>query len=149
MKSSCLLRRTASSEVKKIRTRTYQSWSAKIEEADAFIFVTAEYDFNYPAPLRNALEFLYLVWGYKAAGIVSYDGVSGGTRATKSLMGDLTAFKMVPLTEAVNFPFFTKNNITEEGTFTANEVSQKAAQTMLKELVRWTEDLQLIKAYKA
>ena len=32
-------------------------WSAKIDEADAFIFVTAEYDYNYPAPLRNALEY--------------------------------------------------------------------------------------------
>src|ERR1035437_1936385 len=33
-----------------------KQWSAKIDAADAFVFVTAEYDFNYPAPLRNALE---------------------------------------------------------------------------------------------
>ena len=26
-----------------------KQWSAKIEEADAFIFVTAEYDYSYPA----------------------------------------------------------------------------------------------------
>ena len=32
-----------------------KQWSAKIEEADAFVFVTAEYDYNYPAPLRNAV----------------------------------------------------------------------------------------------
>src|SRR5690606_29575942 len=37
-------------------------WSAKIDEADAFIFVTAEYDHNYPAPLRNALEYLVQEW---------------------------------------------------------------------------------------
>ena len=41
-----------------------KKWSKLIEEADAFIFVTAEYDFNYPAPLRNALEFLYHEWEF-------------------------------------------------------------------------------------
>ncbi len=45
------------------RLRKYQHehtkrWSAKIDEAEIFIFVTAEYDYNYPAPLRNALEYL-------------------------------------------------------------------------------------------
>src|SRR5258706_7028062 len=86
-----------------------KQWSAKIEEADAFIFVTAEYDFNYPAPLRNALEYLYHEWGYKAAGFVSYGGVSGGTRATSSLKSDLPVFKIMPIYEAVNFPFFIHN----------------------------------------
>src|ERR1700712_4629105 len=66
-----------------------KQWSAKIEEADAFIFVTAEYDYNYPAPLRNALEYLFSEWNYKAAGIVSYGGVSAGTRAANSLKADL------------------------------------------------------------
>ena len=45
--------------LKKYEHEHTKQWSAKIEEADAFIFVTAEYDFNYPASLRNALEFLY------------------------------------------------------------------------------------------
>src|SRR5689334_9183014 len=35
-----------------------KKWSASINSADAFVFVTAEYDYNYPAPLRNALEYL-------------------------------------------------------------------------------------------
>lgn len=120
-------------------------WSARIEEADAFIFVTAEYDYNYPAPLRNALEYLFHEWGYKAAGIVSYGGVSAGTRASNSLKNDLATFKMVALTEAVNFPFFQKN-ITDDNEFEANEISHKAAQTMFKQLVRWTKGLKLIKA---
>ncbi|MDB5282864.1 MAG: hypothetical protein JWO06_1939 [Bacteroidota bacterium] len=122
-----------------------KQWSAKIDEADAFIFVTSEYDFNYPAPLRNALEYLFHEWGYKAAGIVSYGGVSAGTRAANSLKADLSSFKMVPIAESVNFPFFTQN-INEKGEFTANEISLKAANTMLKEILRWTKGLKLIKA---
>jgi NAD(P)H-dependent FMN reductase len=122
-------------------------WSAKIEEADAFIFVTAEYDFNYPAPLRNALEYLYHEWSFKAAGIVSYGGISGGTRAAKSLMGDLVVFKIVPLYEAVNFSFFQKS-INDKNEFEANEISKNAALAMLKQLVRWTKGLKTIKEDK-
>ncbi len=121
-----------------------KQWSAKIDEADAFIFVTAEYDYNYPAPLRNALEYLVAEWAYKAAGIVSYGGVSAGTRASNSLKADLSTFKIVPLTESVNFPFF-QQNINDEEKFVANEISYKAAQNMLKQLARWTKGLKIIK----
>lgn len=109
--------------------------------------MTAEYDYNYPAPLRNALEYLYHEWSYKAAGIVSYGGVSAGTRAANSLKGDLSAFKVVPITEAVNFPFFTKN-INEKDEFVVTETSVKAAEIMLKELLRWTKGLKSIKENK-
>jgi len=119
-------------------------WSAKIDEADAFIFVTGEYDYNYPAPLRNALEYLYHEWGYKAAGIVSYGGVSAGTRAANSLKADLSTFRIVPLMEAVNFPFF-QQNINDQNEFEANEVSLKAAETLLKQLLRWTKGLKTIR----
>lgn len=121
-----------------------KQWSKRIEDADAFIFVTAKYDHNYPAPLRNALEYLYKEWNYKAAGIVSYGGVSAGTRSMKSLAGDLTSFKMVPLNEAVNFPFFSKN-INDNGEFEPNEVSIKAAENMLTELLKWTKALKTIR----
>jgi NAD(P)H-dependent FMN reductase len=119
-------------------------WSVTVNEADAFIFVTAEYDFHYPAPLRNALEYLYHEWSYKAAGIVSYGGLSGGMRAANSLKGDLSTFKMVPIYEAVNFPMFSQY-ITEEGVFSPGESSYKAAELMLKEIVRWTKGLKIIK----
>lgn len=124
-----------------------KKWSAKIDEADAFIFVTAEYDYNYPAPLRNALEYLVHEWAYKAAGIVSYGGVSAGTRAVKSLTGDLSVFKMVPLMEMVNFPFF-QQNINDQNVLEANEVSHKAADAMLRAIVRWTKGLKIIKEDK-
>ncbi|WP_243732468.1 NADPH-dependent FMN reductase [Pedobacter metabolipauper] len=117
-----------------------KDWSAKISEADAFIFVTGEYNFGYPSPLRNALEYLVKEWGYKAAGIVSYGGVSAGTRAANSLKGDLSTLSIVPLSAAVNIPFFSKS-INEDEDFEANEISLKAADAMLKELLRWTKAL--------
>ncbi|HRK53620.1 MAG TPA: NAD(P)H-dependent oxidoreductase [Cyclobacteriaceae bacterium] len=130
--------------LKKYEHEHTKQWSAKIDEADAFIFVTAEYDYNYPAPLRNALEYLAKEWGYKAAGIVSYGGVSAGTRACNSLKADLSTLKIVPLTETVNFPFF-KKNINDQNELEANDISHKAAQVMFKQLIRWTKGLKLIR----
>lgn len=130
--------------LKKYEHEHTQKWSATIEEADAFIFVTAEYDYNYPAPLRNAIEYLAHEWAYKAAGIVSYGGVSAGTRAANSLKADLATMRIVPLSQAVNFSMFTQF-INENGEFVPNEVSHKAADDMLKELLRWTKGLKIIK----
>ncbi|HRN55508.1 MAG TPA: NAD(P)H-dependent oxidoreductase [Agriterribacter sp.] len=119
-------------------------WSAKIDEADAFIFVTAEYDYNYPAPLRNALEYLSQEWGYKPAAIVSYGGLSGGTRATNALKADLSTLRIVPLPESVNFPFFQKN-INDQNEFEGGEPAHKAADNMLRQLLRWAKGLKTIK----
>lgn len=131
--------------MKKYEHEHTKKWSAKIEEADAFIFVTGEYDFGYPAPLRNALEYLYTEWNYKAAGIVSYGGVSAGTRAANALKNDLATFKVVPLYEMVNIPFFTQH-LTEENVFEPTESSVRAAAGLFRELARWTKGLKTIKA---
>jgi NAD(P)H-dependent FMN reductase len=130
--------------LKKYEHEHTKKWSAKIEEADAFIFVTAEYDYNYPAPLRNAIEYLSHEWGYKAAGIVSYGGVSAGTRAANSLKNDLASLRVVTLIESVNFPFF-QQNLNDKNEFTVNDVSLKAADTMLKQLIRWSKGLKTIR----
>lgn len=122
-----------------------KKWSAVIDETDAFIFVTAEYDYNYPAPLRNALEYLVVEWGYKPAGIVSYGGVSAGTRAASKLMGDLAVFKTVALPEAVNLPFFSKS-INEQNELVVNDISKKAAKAMLDELLKWTKALKTMRS---
>lgn len=132
---------------KKYEHEHTKQWSAKIEKADALIFVTAEYDFGYPAPLRNALEYLAHEWTFKAAGIVSYGGVSAGTRASNALKNDLSTLGMVPMQVQVNIPFFTQF-INEQGLLTPNEISLKAADSLLKQLVRWTKGLKLIKENK-
>lgn len=121
-----------------------KQWSAKIDQADAFIFVTAEYNHTYPASLQNALQYLSQEWNYKAAGIVSYGGVSAGTRAYIDLKRDLLTFKIAPLVEAVNIPFFTQF-INDENRLIPNEVMERSAVAMLDELVRWSAGMKVIK----
>ncbi|MDQ6756702.1 MAG: NAD(P)H-dependent oxidoreductase [Bacteroidota bacterium] len=117
-----------------------KNWSATIASADAFIFVTPEYNYGYPASLKNALDFLYNEWNYKPVAFVSYGGIAAGTRSMQALKQVVTALKMMPLAEAVNVPFFTKY-IDEQNKFTADETIQKSAEGMLKELLKWTEAL--------
>ena len=58
-----------------------KKWAASVNAADAYVFVTPEYNFGLPPSLLNALDYVYKEWNYKPAGIVSYGGVSGGIRA--------------------------------------------------------------------
>ena len=124
-----------------------KKWSATIAAADAFIFVTPEYNFGYPASLKNALDFLYNEWTYKPVAFVSYGGIAGGTRSMQALKQVISAMNMVPVLEAVNVPFFTKY-IDEQNKFNADETIQKSAEGMLKELGRWTETLQQMRNKK-
>ena len=135
--------------LKKYQNEHTKEWSTKIDEADAFIFVTAEYNHSYPAPLRNALHYLSNEWAYKAAGIVSYGGVSAGTRAYKDLKGDLPTLSIAPLMPAVHIPFFTQFIDEDNSIFVPNEELEKSAGAMLNELVRWTAGMKIIKDNKA
>jgi hypothetical protein len=55
-----------------------------------------------------------------------------------------TAFKMVPMVEAVNIPFFAQ--LLENGVFKSNQTHDKAATVMLDELLRWTGALKVLRA---
>lgn len=121
-----------------------RNWSRMIDVADAFIFVTPEYNHSYPAPLKNALDFLFKEWAYKPVGLVSYGGIAAGTRAAQALKPVLNALKLIPLTEAVTIPFFTKL-IDDTGQFNATEELEKSAAGMLNALEKWAEALSVLR----
>nr|WP_294107499.1 NAD(P)H-dependent oxidoreductase [Providencia sp.] len=57
------------------------AWSKKIQEADAYIFVFPQYNWGYPAALKNAIDHLYKEWNKKPAMMVSYANRGGGKAA--------------------------------------------------------------------
>ena len=122
-------------------------WSAKIDPADAFVIVTAEYNYGFPAPIKNALDFLYQEWNYKPVAFVSYGGVSGGTRAVQMLKQVVSAQKMMPLADGVHIPAFTKH-IDEQGKFNGDEGLDKSANSMLDELNKWAVAMKPMRAMK-
>ena len=114
-----------------------KDWSAKISEADAFVIVLAEYNYGFPAPIKNAIDYLFNEWAYKPVGIVSYGGVSGGLRSAQMLKQVLTTLHMMPLNQGVTLPFFTKY-LNSDGIFNGDDSHTAAALTMFTELKKWT-----------
>ena len=129
--------------LKKHTQEKTKAWSATVDALDAFVIVTPEYNFSSPPALVNALDHLYPEWTYKAAGLVTYGGVSGGLRAAQMTKLMLTSFKIVPIVEQVAIPFVAK--LIEDGRFAANETHDKSAAVMLDELLRWTTALSTLR----
>jgi NAD(P)H-dependent FMN reductase len=122
-----------------------KDWSARVQRADAFVFVTPEYNHGISAPLKNAIDYLHAEWQYKPVGFVSYGGVAAGTRAVQQTQQVVAALRMVPVVAAVPIPFF-HQFIDEDGTVQANEPMEEGAVAMLDELVRVEEALRPLRA---
>jgi NAD(P)H-dependent FMN reductase len=122
-----------------------KDWSARVAGADAFAFVTPEYNFSYPAALKNAIDFLHVEWHYKPVGLVSYGGVAGGTRTQQAIKPVLLALKMVPLHESVMVPMVSEF-IDDDGAFVPNEVVDTGATVLLDELLRWSNALSTLRS---
>ena len=75
-----------------------------MDAADAFVFVTPEYNHGYPASLKNAIDYLHHEWRYKPVGFVSYGGVAAGTRSVEQLQQVVTAVKLYAADRAGQHP---------------------------------------------
>ncbi len=58
----------------------------RVERADGYLVVTPEYNHSYPASLKQAIDWHYAEWMFKAATVLSY-GNQGGLLATEHLRG--------------------------------------------------------------
>jgi NAD(P)H-dependent FMN reductase len=111
-------------------------WSAKVDAADAFIFVTPEYNHATPPSLINALDYLVHEWAHKPVSFVSYGGPAGGTRAVQMVKPMLVALKMLVLQESVMVPLFT-HSIDAQQVFTPSELQRNHAKVVLDALAKW------------
>ena len=68
-------------------------WSRTVSSYDAFVFVFPQYNWGYPAVLKNALDFLYSEWHDKPAALAGY-GTRGGSKAVAQLHGVLQGLHM-------------------------------------------------------
>jgi NAD(P)H-dependent FMN reductase len=133
-------------ESKHPRLRQYEhdhtkAWSARVDAADAFVFVTPEYNNSTPPSLLNALDYLLQEWAYKPVGFVSYGGISGGLRSVQMTKVTVTTLRMMPLPDGVALPHFTTQIDKTTGAFIPTDRNQRAATAMLDELARWAEAL--------
>jgi NAD(P)H-dependent FMN reductase len=110
------------------------AWSERVDAADAFLFVTPEYNHSYSPVLKNALDFLNEEWWRKPVGFVSYGGVSAGTRGVVALATATSCLGMVKIGANVEIGF--------AGAMVANGVfvpGDKESALIEKELVELEE----------
>ncbi len=100
---------------------TAQKWLARIQAADAYIFVTPEYNHSIPGVLKNALDYVTWEMLRKPATVVSHGSV-GGARATMHLKEILNESRavVVPMQLAV---LGMHEKIDAEGTLEESEQS--------------------------
>lgn len=60
-----------------------KAWSEKIAQAAAFVFVSPQYNWGYPAALKNAIDHCCREWHGKPLLIVTYGGHGGGKCAAQ------------------------------------------------------------------
>jgi NAD(P)H-dependent FMN reductase len=111
-----------------------KDWSARVEAADAFVFITPEYNHGMTAPLKNAIDYLSQEWRYKPVGFVSYGGVSGGIRAVQMLKQVVSILRMVPIADSLPIPFV--QQFVQDGHFNPTDIHETAAAAILEELER-------------
>jgi len=121
-----------------------KNWSAIVDRADAFVFVTPEYNAT-PAPaLKNALDYLYHEWAYKPCSFVSYGGVWAGARAVQVLKPTLTQLSVMPVPEMVPIPGVA-GLIDEEGDFEGHGQHERSVAGMLDSLAKWSGALETLR----
>ena len=122
-----------------------KAWSKAIDAADAFVFVTPEYNYFAAPAIVNAVDYLSREWAYKPAAFLSYGGVSGGMRAVQATKPLLTTVKVMPIPEAVALPMHL-NSRDESGAFQPGEQVLSGARAMLDELSRWSVALKPLRS---
>ncbi|WP_098730676.1 NADPH-dependent FMN reductase [Brevibacterium epidermidis] len=118
-----------------------KAWGAKLEEFDAFIFVTPEYNHSISGSLKNALDFVATEFNHKVAGIVNY-GADKGVRAAEHLRHILANYKLAVVRDQASFSIFTD---VADGTFAPTEVSTAPFASMVDDIVAWGEALKSVR----
>ncbi|MGZ0150009.1 NADPH-dependent FMN reductase [Kribbella sp. WER1] len=109
---------------------------ARIEDADAVMIVTAEYNHAYPADVKAAIDAVRRPWYAKPVGFVVYGGRSGGLRAAEQLRLVFGELHAVTIRDTLGF---------REEDFTNGEpvdpTTSTAAATLLTQLAWWSRTL--------
>ena len=108
------------------------AWSERVDAADAFILVSPEYNHSYSPVLKNALDFLNHEWKHKPVSIVSYGGVSAGSRGVVALESVLTTIGLVKTGANVEINFVASH--VHEGVFTPEDKHVSILQSVLNQI---------------
>jgi NAD(P)H-dependent FMN reductase len=73
-----------------------KNWSQQISRYDGFVLVFPQYNWGYPAVLKNALDYLYDEWANKPVSVICY-GNHGGFQAAMAMKLVTQGLHMSPM----------------------------------------------------
>jgi NAD(P)H-dependent FMN reductase len=114
--------------------------AGRLEEADAYVIVTPEYNHGYPAGLKAIIDVTHTEWKAKPVGFVSYGGMSGGLRAVEQLRQIFAEMHTVTIRDSVAFSGVFRQ-FDDSGQLKDPTAAQRAAAKMLWQLEWWGEAL--------
>ncbi|MBV8160503.1 MAG: NAD(P)H-dependent oxidoreductase [Acidimicrobiia bacterium] len=117
-------------------------WNERIAAGDAFIFITPEYNHSLPAVLKNAIDSVFMSFGFrnKPAAFVSYSaGTAAGVRAIEHLAHIMVEAEAVPLRNTVIVPRV--GEAFDEAGRPVNPSASTAAHHLLDDLEWWARVL--------
>lgn len=119
------------------------AWSAKIGSFDGYVFVTPEYNHATTGALKNAIDYLFHEWKDKAAGFVSYGGLSGGARAVENLRLILGELHVADVRTQVLLSLLT--DFENYSVFKPAPQHENTANTMLDQVLAWSGALKTLR----
>jgi NAD(P)H-dependent FMN reductase len=114
--------------------------SQRIDQADAFIIVTPEYNHGYPAPLKALIDSAYAEWNAKPVAFISYGGSSGGIRAVEQLRQVFAELHGVTMRDGVAFTNVW-DQFSSNGDLRSPERAEKSLTTLIAQLEWWARAL--------
>jgi NAD(P)H-dependent FMN reductase len=124
-----------------------RAWNKKVKETDAFIVVTPEYNHSIPAVLKNAIDSVFVSFGFrnKPVAAVGYSSsIGAGIRAIEHLAHVLIETEAVPLRNTVVIPFV-QTAFGDDGE-PVNPETGIRLQVMLDDLAWWSSALEKARA---
>ncbi|MFD7153115.1 NADPH-dependent FMN reductase [Kribbella sp. NPDC059898] len=109
---------------------------ARIEDADAVMIVTAEYNHAYPGDVKTAIDAVRRPWYAKPVGFVVYGGRSGGLRAAEQLRLVFGELHAVTIRDTLAF----REEDFHDGT-PVDPATSSAAEALLAQLAWWSRAL--------
>ncbi len=89
-------------------------WTARVEAADAFVFVMPEYNGTITAVQKNAIDWVNTQWRDKPAAFVAYGWYAGGrVLANSKVVFDTVKLQSLPTTTGLTF----NKELNVDGTF--------------------------------
>lgn len=115
-------------------------FARRIDDADAIVVVTPEYNHSFPGPLKTAIDSVGKPWRAKPVAFVSYGGMSGGLRAVEPLRVVFAEVHAMTIRDTVSF-HGVWDKFDDNGEPRDYESANSSAQVVLDQLGWWARAL--------